>query len=371
MPNTETTFSSSVWNDISPNSDRSQSIEAALSAMRSSQGRPTRSDSLDPFSSDTSFDVSGDIKLNDLFRTPSPRSQPQGKSWCMFDTCVGIEIELEGLPNGHDLFEASYVWRTEGDGSLRNYGVELVSRGPVGGARLEQAISELTDFLEDYTPEYSERCSTHVHVDVTDLTLDQLNTFLGCAIIMEPVLFRLHGQGREFNGFCCPVFTNSNLMDNYIKLFTQPKRNYNNLEFIKYAGISLYRLRDLGTVEFRMFNAIKDPHELQCIVELLAGIKSFSKTVQSPDGLIDFKRVNSVRSIYSQCTGKDCDAEFEVLLEQGVQALNDICIAATTSIMVATATVDLTNKIDELQAERQSRSRGVPRETTEFYNLGA
>ena len=314
-----------------------------------------------------SSDISNSL-VRDVYNIRNPPASCYGNDWCTFDMNVGIELELEGIHIDFDEDLRSDVWRVEHDGSLRNYGAELVSRGPVSGTRLEKALVELKEFLEDHSPEYSERCSTHIHVDVTDLTLNELNTFLGCAIMMEAVLFRLHGQGREFNGFCCPVFTNSNLMQMYIQLFSDPSLWYRNTEFIKYAGISLFRLRDLGTVEFRMFNAVRDPEELKNMLHLLAGIKKFSKTVQSPEGLIDFKRVNSVRSVYDSCTQSDYNPEFEMLLEQGVQTLNDICIAVRTDLQVQESTRGIELKMQELQRERDLRVRGVP---VENYNLGA
>ena len=197
---------------------------------------------------------------------------------------VGIEVELEKatLPLDEELWEETY------DGSLRN-GVEYISNGPLNGKGLTRAINDF--HIQALRAGYDEdvccnhRCSTHVHVDMTDLKDEgQLYTFILLALFMEPVLFNSFENNLRKNSiYCVPLYE----QDWYLKILNDCMRR-NDLMGIsansqKYSSINLRRLVQgadeecaLGTVEFRMFPSTLNGNDLRLWVNILLSMKKYA-----------------------------------------------------------------------------------------------
>lgn len=168
---------------------------------------------------------------------------------------VGVEVELENIRAS---FPASRYWRVEGDGSLRNHGAEFVFRGPLGGRDLFHAIVELDSHLFQNNPDASWRCSTHVHLDVRDMTATQLKNLLIAYIVYERVLFRCSGWHRLKNNFCPALCFAQQMLEvlsnNWHKrddrFMTGIRQNWD-----KYSAMNLVPIGSYGSVEFRMSEA--------------------------------------------------------------------------------------------------------------------
>lgn len=93
---------------------------------------------------------------------------------------LGVEVEVETLkgelPRIHDDLAA---WNVTHDGSLRGESAEYVFKEPLGP-----------------------RASVHVHVNVLEMTKQQLDNFLYSYLLLEDVLMSFCGEGREGNRFC-------------------------------------------------------------------------------------------------------------------------------------------------------------------------
>lgn len=112
----------------------------------------------------------------------------------------GIEIEVESIVRNQPNVPS---WKCVHDGSLRNNGQEFIFAGPTCGIKAVTALRELDKALCNNTgAECNDRTSTHVHVDVRDLTPKQLKTFLLLSIMFEEVFMRKTGN-RANNSFCC------------------------------------------------------------------------------------------------------------------------------------------------------------------------
>jgi len=130
------------------------------------------------------------------------------------------------------------------DGSLRNNGIEFVTR-PVPFKRAIELFTELRDQLKLGSDPYSARTSTHVHVNVASLSTDQLKHFVLLYALFEPVFFKFAGDLRKHNTHCVPL--------GHTLLPGQYTKSIGTLVDIwsKYSAFNLKPVKTIGTVEFR------------------------------------------------------------------------------------------------------------------------
>lgn len=154
---------------------------------------------------------------------------------------VGIEVEVENLVNFEGL--RSTVWRTTEDGSLRNGGVEFVSK-PTPANLVKLALNDLYTALKQNCS-FSMRTSIHVHVNAQDMTRDQIKGLIALYTLCEQSLYRFIGRGRDRNIFCLPLYSSTILISGEAN-FDRNMRRWN-----KYFGFNILPLQQYGTVEFR------------------------------------------------------------------------------------------------------------------------
>lgn len=243
---------------------------------------------------------------------------------------VGIEVEVEGVLQHYEENGSPRSWTAHGDGSLRD-GIEFVTSNPTPMSGLNAKLRSLSSWFEGSEPQFSHRTSTHIHVNVSDLTADQLTSFLYMATVMEPLLMRYCSDYRNQNTYCMPTYKTTNLTGerrNLIRFLRDPSHNTRPRRAAKYAAISVFRLFDLGTVEFRMFDGTADPERIKQIVSLLKEI--YDHSINAPiQEILDTKYQNGVVSL---CSPLIMDimghyvpmSELESVIERGVQMANDM-----------------------------------------------
>lgn len=169
---------------------------------------------------------------------------------------IGVEIELENLPS---LSTRTRLvnWDVIIDDSLRNNGREFVTRGDgLGGNVLVEAANEVESLLADYSPDPTWRCSTHMHLDVRNCTLEELKRLLIVYMYFEKFLFRESGWVRYKNNFCVPIglaqsqvaILSDAFLTNDMETFAEHISN----NWGKYTALNLRTCTSLGTFEFRM-----------------------------------------------------------------------------------------------------------------------
>lgn len=173
---------------------------------------------------------------------------------------IGVEIELERF-----IFNSRpYLSLIEiiNDHSLRNSGRELVFKRPLRGVNLESGIEELSGILDSTNYDKSWRCSTHIHLDVRDMTVDEYKNLVFVSSIVEPTLFKMEPT-RVDNPYCIPYdkLTNSNTVASvFNSLFDN---RFRDLEYFpKYSSINLGATYKYGSIEYRTFEAIDDMTKL-------------------------------------------------------------------------------------------------------------
>jgi len=176
---------------------------------------------------------------------------------------IGIEVEAEGINNVTlrklgPLLEL--YWRTTGDGSLRNEGVEFISK-PVQGHNIDYALHGMLQFLEAAKPEWSHRCSIHVHVNVGSYRQSHLKALVLMYALFEE-LFWVLPQNRKENSFCYPL-TNLAPEDVFVH------------EDMKYCAFNLAPISRQLTVEFRHLHGTQNPLVFKRWVQLIVKLHRY------------------------------------------------------------------------------------------------
>lgn len=186
---------------------------------------------------------------------------------------VEFEIEAEDLyvqTDHYDEESEEYVpydppclpwgWRVEPEDSI--IGVECVFDGPMTYEAGSDAIRRLFVDIRDVhcvNPVRTPRGSTHVHVNMSDATWAQMESFVYAAAWAEPFLIDIAGKGRRGNLFAlsysqAPVGWNS-ILD---CIHNRKLRFHMDTH---YMAINFKSLDKWGTVEFRMGPSMRNANE--------------------------------------------------------------------------------------------------------------
>lgn len=214
------------------------------------------------------------------------------------DLIIGIEFEVENVGD-MDSAKTEYVKLTE-DNSLRNHGIEFIT--PPAKYREVVYIAENLFKRNKFTAEnYSERCSTHVHVNCTNLTFEQLASALMLYQVFEKMLYNFIGNNRDENIFCVPwseTQLNYSIVDALLTTGSKSLRTWQ-----KYTGLNLLPLFHQGTVEFRQMHG-------HCDLELL---KTWLNIIGA---LFLYAEKNNVAAIRKDLIGLNTTSEYEQIVNR-------------------------------------------------------
>lgn len=184
------------------------------------------------------------------------------------------------------------AWVISRDGSLRNGGVEFVTNGGLGGEALDAALISMHALLAEVPYENTFRCSTHMHINMNDFTVNQVVRFVLAYTACEPYLFAFAGAYRYASNFCTPVAESLPFHKRALSLMTENAiarggaAKYCN----KYTALNLLTLfpdsrsgRALGTVEFRGSRALDTRDEFLQLANLLLSIKQYVRNFSGSD----------------------------------------------------------------------------------------
>lgn len=189
---------------------------------------------------------------------------------------AGVEIELENL----EIYDTSFrYWTVKSDGSLRNNGLEFVCSNPWGGANLYKAAIEIDDFLSKRHPDATWRCSTHVHVDVRDMTVAQIKKMILAYVFYERVLFKCSGFHRYKNNFCIALGFAQSQLECLGELWSLNDAMFlDNLlnSWNKYTAINFRPMCRFGSIEFRISEAKWHKGQLIRLVNRFLSLKEIA-----------------------------------------------------------------------------------------------
>lgn len=181
------------------------------------------------------------------------------------DTLIGLEIEVEqAIMTGAPLEK---VWTITNDGSLRNNGAEFVSRPIRASAAPSALVNLMEEVLDRNHAAFTMRTSIHVHMNVLDMTLEQYQAVVLLYSVFEPLFYQYAGRGRWKNIYCVPI-TETTLLNGFV-------RRQLRTQWLKYTGLNLRRVGDLGTIEFRHLAGTEDVARICNWINLITTLKEY------------------------------------------------------------------------------------------------
>jgi len=218
-------------------------------------------------------------------------------------TIIGVEVELEGMheasgfahngvPRRVDtglfsydsdtsgvLFGTGY-WNVKSDGSLREGGVEFVTK-KLFGKDLSMALDELNEYLNDEAESLddipSDRCSVHIHLDVTDLDKNEYARLLIDYAIFENVLFHYCGMDRKENLYCLPFAKSDDFKRTLSHILTSVNKNIDFRKYVngfpKYSALNLRATSTYGSLEFRLHGGTYDMMRVKQWINIIMCLK--------------------------------------------------------------------------------------------------
>lgn len=174
------------------------------------------------------------------------------------DDHIGVEVELE---NAAHIQRGFIGWEAHRDGSLRNNGMEFIFDGPVGGKEAYDRLINFQQIIENplvnrgVMPICAVRSSVHVHVNVNDLTPQQIGSMLGLYIVFETPIFKTFAPERAAGNHFCRPFKDCLEMS---QVFYWLKRDWSTFEnninsprIGRYCALNLKAMFKFGSIEFR------------------------------------------------------------------------------------------------------------------------
>ena len=182
----------------------------------------------------------------------------------------GLELEIERVNQGADEAKVPGM-SVENDGSLRNNGLEFITQ-PMTYSNVGYCL-EMFFKKNKFTDEnYSDRTSIHVHTNVQDLSVEQVQTIILLYQTFENLLFDWIGHGRNENIFCVPW---SQTVLTY-KLFDNPSDWTKYKRWQKYTALNLLPVTTQGTIEWRHMNGHYDVARIMRWLQIIGAIYSFA-----------------------------------------------------------------------------------------------
>lgn len=200
---------------------------------------------------------------------------------------VGIEIEVENC-GGFAAYDYPGMehWGIDRDASLRgDSAYEFKTEFPMTCFDSLKALSSFFSMVSSIREAYpkrfhfSERTSIHVHVDVRDLTEDEVKSVAKLYMIFEKSLFDFAGRARYHNIFCIPLSESSLLSDDR----QQPKVWW--AKWDKYCALNLKTVLTFGSVEFRAMAGNDNEELISAWVLMLASLVEYC--AQTPSEKVD------------------------------------------------------------------------------------
>ena len=214
---------------------------------------------------------------------------------------LGIEIEIEG----ENLPHLTKYWRTERDGSLRGESAEYVLSKPLTRLGARNALKYLDKkYIDSDTVVHdSVRAGVHVHVNVQDISVVELFSFITSYVILEDLLVNYCGEYREGNLFCLRIRDADYLM--YCLEQAAKDKNYNALhtDALRYASMNVKSLHQYGSLEFRAMRGTRDLGVIDNWANILLNLRNVAKEFQSPKDIIKFYEEHGAESFLERFLG--------------------------------------------------------------------
>lgn len=198
---------------------------------------------------------------------------------------VGLEIEMEFKGSFMVNYKTLEQWRLDFDGSLKD-GVELVLAKPCEAGEVQEKVNLIRENLKEQGTKISPtiRAGIHVHVNVQDMTFQEIYKYALCYYCFETVLTKFCGVNRTGNLFCLPLKDAEGSYFALEKAILSDQPNHlNNISKFKYSALNLTTLAKYGSAEFRQMGTRDDIEGVEDWVELLLKVKDWASKIDNPE----------------------------------------------------------------------------------------
>lgn len=269
---------------------------------------------------------------------------------------VGVEVELEGVANlriEDPNFNA--FWNTVDDGSLRGGGREYVLSRPFAGNDLERALSLFDEHVakSGHDIQVSERTSIHVHIDIRDLTFEQLTRYVSIYSIFEEALFNLVGKTRSNNIFATSLANANGNLSKLGMAGSEPSRDevhHIMMHFTKYSACNLAAVGKYGSLEFRNHEGTYDVARITKWINILLLIKEAAINMEIPVSEI-FSNISCdgterfFRSVFKEYSDELNYDNLEFDMYNGLRLAQDI---------IYSQEIDISEEVPEVEDKKES-----------------
>lgn len=182
---------------------------------------------------------------------------------------IGVEFELESIQDTNASRLQERGISAVPDNSLRNSGVEFITT-PTGDIPSVVDIHKTllndsnTVLYKKKAEACTERCSTHVHVNMTDLEEDTVDNLILLYYLLEPLFYHFVEPHRRHNIYCVPISWTS--LPKHLKRLPIPTLHS---KWSKYTGFNILPLTELGTIEFRHMEATYSTEKFRHWLEII------------------------------------------------------------------------------------------------------
>lgn len=244
---------------------------------------------------------------------------------------IGLELEVEAannLPRDAQLDgiispTTKVMWNAKVDGSLRGNAMEYVFNNPVNVDEVAPMVIGLFDTFTKHRTKLanSNRCSTHVHINIGGLTIDQITAILALWTTFEEPLIQWCGEARINNHYSLSAKNSVTMLEAWENFLRTGNTRWP--DGLKYSALNILTMHNFGSIEFRCGPAADSPEiPIQWAV-FLYNLCKFAKDnyrdlYNLPRDLSELGGINLFKNICKDATGLDdfCNAVLKPYSEQ-------------------------------------------------------
>jgi hypothetical protein len=242
-----------------------------------------------------------------------------GRKFAVTGKCFGLEIEME--PNGKKWTKnfPEETWKIDKDeGSIDPSGMELVYRHPSSDEVLMKDVEELAKLYPESEILNSPRTGVHIHINVSDMKIRELFSFLTLYYMMEENILRECGASRKGNFFCLTL-EEAPIYRYWLEeaIARQDLRTIDvNGEF-RYVAMNLHSISKFGSIEFRGIQTPSDLNKINHWIRMFSNMIDVSKLYDNPVDWIEGYSLHGPDFILEKLNWKS-DEVTRDLLQTGV-----------------------------------------------------
>jgi len=198
---------------------------------------------------------------------------------------VGLEIEVEG----ERLPQEIPGWRRENDGSLRGESAEYVLARPCPRGDVSTHLKQVTQAYQENRSRINntDRAGVHVHINVQDMQVHEVITFVCLYLTFEDMLVRYCGESRIGNLFCLRMRDAEGILKLLNYAIVNRHMGTLSTDQLRYASINLLAMHNYGSVEFRAMRTTTDMDIINTWVDILLKLKDHSRDFKHPRDFVE------------------------------------------------------------------------------------